>query len=402
MIIQKPDYKNSIANLACSVLKEFDVPAPHEGLSLMDKTLGNAGKEKYKNIVVLILDGLGTALIEDILEPDGFFRSHLRGSFSSVFPPTTAASTTSFQSGLFPNEHAWLGWDVYFKEIDKTVTVFRNRETGTGTIFSDMNVAKTFRPYKSVIERIIEAGGQAYSVDAFTDPYPKSFKGIMRQIKKLCSLEGRKFIYGYCEEPDYTLHRSGRPIRCASQPETTSGAGTASALSGQIFPENLGKDSASVIRKLEKRAELICSELHDTLFIITADHGHINTVNYCLEDYPDFTDCLDRVPSGEPRALSVFLKPGREKEFLSVFEKHFKKDFRLYSRDEIIGEELFGPLSAAKVHQAFHDSVGDYVLTAVSDACIYSDRKTAASFRSGHAGMTADEMNIPFIAIECI
>ena len=39
-------------------------------------------------------------------------------SITSVFPPTTTAATTSMLSGLNPNEHGWLGWDLYFKKED--------------------------------------------------------------------------------------------------------------------------------------------------------------------------------------------------------------------------------------------------------------------------------------------
>ena len=89
MKIQYPDYENSIANLACSVLKAFGAGAEHATLPLADSFL----KKPHKNTLVILLDGMGTRILEKHLDRYGFFRSHLVGSYSSVFPPTTASIT---------------------------------------------------------------------------------------------------------------------------------------------------------------------------------------------------------------------------------------------------------------------------------------------------------------------
>ena len=31
-------------------------------------------------------------------------------------------------SGLYLNEHGWLGWDIYYPQVGKNVTVFTNTE----------------------------------------------------------------------------------------------------------------------------------------------------------------------------------------------------------------------------------------------------------------------------------
>ncbi len=75
-----PDYDNCIANLACSVLKYFCAKAPNKTLAMADEIL----KKQYKNVVVLLLDGMGRNIIEKNLDSDGFFRSNLRGIYTSV------------------------------------------------------------------------------------------------------------------------------------------------------------------------------------------------------------------------------------------------------------------------------------------------------------------------------
>ena len=116
-----PDYTNCIANLANSILAEFGIKEDgRQTLKLLDSYLA----KNYENIVVILLDGMGKCILEKNLDKDGFFNTHLKSTYSSVFPPTTVAATTSIMSGLDPCQHSWLGWDCYYPEIDKNVTVF--------------------------------------------------------------------------------------------------------------------------------------------------------------------------------------------------------------------------------------------------------------------------------------
>ena len=60
MNIKYPDYKNSIANLACSILKYYGIEPPNPTLPQADMLLDR----KYQNIVVILLDGMGTSSLE--------------------------------------------------------------------------------------------------------------------------------------------------------------------------------------------------------------------------------------------------------------------------------------------------------------------------------------------------
>ena len=114
-----PDYDHCLVNLASSVLKHFGAEYTAPTLSLADTYLA----KDHKNVVVLLLDAMGVSILQKHLSENGFFRSHLAGSYSSVFPPTTVAATTSVPGGLFPCESAWLGWDCYYPQLGKNVTV---------------------------------------------------------------------------------------------------------------------------------------------------------------------------------------------------------------------------------------------------------------------------------------
>ena len=387
---QLPNYNNCLVNLSNSILKEFGVTPLAPTLELADKYL----QKDYKNVVVLVLDALGISIIEKHLNPQSFFRSNLAGSFESVFPPTTVAATTSLMSGLYPNEHGWLGWDCYFPDLDYSVTIFRNttqmtekkdakpkafdqngnavwdydsiEETGAA---ADYNVGFTKCPYKSIIQRINEAGGKAYFSMPFMEPYPQTLEAILERTDKLCKEPGKKFIYAYWNQPDGVMHETG----------------TVSDLTHKTIIE------------IEEKVKKFSEGLKDTLLLITADHGHMNSKNECILDHPDVVKCLKRMPFIEPRALGFQVKD----EYIDVFEKIFKENFGdefwLLTKEEVLSKNVFG---LGKSHKDLDKMIGDYLAISISDTAIFTTHFENQVTVGGHAGLTPEELAIPLIAVE--
>ena len=362
---QLPDYNNCIANLANSILKKFGINEGWQTLHLLDPYL----EKEYENIVVVLLDGMGKSIIERNLSRNGFFRTHLAGTYSTVFPPTTVAATTSVMSGLNPCEHGWLGWDCYYPQIDKNVTVFFNLESGTENPAADYNVAWKFCGYEGIVSKINAAGSKAYDVAPFVEPFPDSFEKICAQIKDLCGTHGKKYIYGYWNEPDNIMHRKG----C------------------------YGEEAKQVLIQLEKQVQQLSDELTNTLLIITADHGHMDSKGVTIEDYPRIMECLVRLPSIEPRALNLFVKEDKKEQFECEFRQEFGDKFLLWTKPKVLDTHLFG---MGKEHTCFRDMLGDYLAIAIDDLTIFNTREEAEHFIGVHAGMTEDEMTIPLIVIE--
>ena len=369
----KPDYDNCLVNLSNSILKHYGAETTAPTLKMADKLLSGS----YKNVVLLLMDAMGVSAIEKHLEPDGFLRSHLAGSYSSVFPPTTVAATTSVLSGLYPNEHGWLGWDMFFPELEKNVTVFMNSDQLTedpdGNIIepkpaADYHVAFKFLPYKNIVEKINEAGGKTFFSMPFIEPYPNDLDSILKRVQDLCNEPDEKFIYAYWNEPDATMHTNG--------------------------PDS--EKVHELMVSLEKRLFEFSKNLSDTLLLITADHGHMTSRNHCITDFPEITKCLVRMPSIEPRALSFFVKEEYKSEFPEVFEKTFKDKFVLLNKEEVISQRLFG---TGKDNPRLRDSLGDYLAISVADESVFATHKEALSMPGGHAGLTKEEVEIPLIAV---
>ena len=372
-----PDYDNCLVNLSNSILKNFGAETSAPTLKLADDLLDGG----YKNVVLLLLDAMGCSIMEKHLKPDGFFRSHLAGNISSVFPPTTVAATTSVISGLYPNEHGWLGWDTYFPNLVKNVAVFLNSEQMiedpndrsvrprviANVPAADYHVAFRYCPYKSIMDRITEAGEKGYWSSPYVDPAPKDLGAVLKRTEELCSEPGRKYIYAYWVEPDQTMHMQGTD----------------------------GKVVHDLVNSIESQVEEFASRLTDTLLLITADHGHMNSINHCILDYPEIMKCLVRLPSIEPRTLNFFVKDGYKEEFPKIFEDTFKDKFLLLTHDEVMEKKLFG---LGKDHEMFNDMIGDYVAIATGNESILNTHLEASKIIGAHAGLTREEMEIPLIA----
>ena len=356
-----PDYNNSLVNLSSSILEAFGVQPVEPTLNGVDELL----KKDYKNVVLLLLDGMGISTMEKILDKQGAFWSNLLFPYSSVFPATTVAATTSVLSAMPPVSHGWLGWDNYYPGVGENVTVFLNRKQGTGEILS-VNCAEKFTPYKSIITLINENGGKAYGSSPFIAPYPKTIDSVLKRVKSLCNEEGRKFIYAYWTDPDCLLHGFGSE-------------------SSEVRDE---------LRNIEDKVSKLASSISDTLFLITADHGHIDTEGVYINDYPELMDTLIRLPSLEPRTPNFFVKEGKKDEFKRIFLDLFSDDFVLLDREEVLEKKLFG---RGKEHPLFPEMLGDYLAYSKSDKTIffYGER-----LKSMHGSMTEDEMIIPLIAFK--
>ena len=382
-----PDYHHCLVNLANSVLKKFGAETTAETLASADAALA----ADYRNVVLLLLDGMGVSVVEKHLAEDGFFRSHLKDTYDSVYPPTTVAATTSVLSGLYPNEHGWLGWDMFFPELGRNVTVFttreqlREKEDAAPSVFSpehgwewgadsledplpaaEFHAGFRYAPYRNILDRINGAGGCAYASMPFLPPFPDTLEKVLGRVKELSEEPGKKFIYAYWNEPDSTMHRTG----------------------------TMSAETHDLVVSMEKTIKDLSSELSDTLLLITADHGHMDSKNLCIRDYPEVLSCLVRMPSIEPRTLNLFVKEECMDSFPAVFRKNFGDHFLLLTREEALREKLFG---TGKNHPRLRDMLGDFVAVAVSDRSVFNTHYETRTMPGGHAGLTAEEIRIPLI-----
>ena len=154
-----PDYPNSLLGAISSVLRHYGVQDTHATLPELDQAL----QKGPRNVVFMIFDGLGVDMLEHDLAPDDFFRRHLCRELTSVYPSTTAAATTTYNSGLSPLEHGSLGWSLYFKEYCRCIDIFPNQDSFSGEEIAGGRANDRFLSYKTIYERIAEAGSGVHT-----------------------------------------------------------------------------------------------------------------------------------------------------------------------------------------------------------------------------------------------
>ena len=66
--ICKPDYDRSILSISSSIMKNYGIESEYKSLIELDDIL----KNNYKNVIFLILDGLGTEILRKNLPNNSF------------------------------------------------------------------------------------------------------------------------------------------------------------------------------------------------------------------------------------------------------------------------------------------------------------------------------------------
>ena len=361
-MIVKNDYENCLTNFACSIQKYFEIEPKHSTLKKVDNILK---EKKPQNVVVILLDGMGSKIIERNLDANSFFRKHQIAELTSVFPATTTAATTSVRTGLNPVEHGYLGWNMYVEPIDETITLFLNAYKGTERVCNAFLKVKN----KLIEEKITtQINKEYYSAELmpFGEKKYKDFDDMLLKIKNECQKNGKKYIYAYCDEPDHTMHDLGAD----------------------------SKEVINIIKKQNDKIEKLCHELDDAVVFVIADHGHVVVDHIYLKDYPGISNMLERTTSLEQRAVSLKIKEEFKDSFEIKFNDVLGKHFKLYSKEEVINSKLFGD---GKPNELFEAALGDYLAIAEnSNKCLIGDNDEV--LYSQHAGYLDDEIFVPLIA----
>ena len=364
----KNDYNNTLTNIAASVQKYFGVKPVHNSFAKMDELLKKYCPEK---VVVILLDGLGANILKRLLPKGSFLRDNLECEITTVFPATTTAATTSLRTGLNPLEHGYVGWTAYIEPLDKIMTLFANTEKGNDDEICEefVKVKEDLLGIETITEQIRKNGdGDAVEILSFEEGSYDGFDEMLERVLIEADEPGKKYIYVYSDEPDTTMHVKG--------PDST--------------------DAKKLVVSRDAEIGKLAEQLHDTLLIVVADHGHIKTRMLYLEDYPDVLELLSRKTSVDQRAAVFKIKEGKKQEFEKLFRKYFGEYYDLFSAEEVRQSKLFGD---GKEHQLFRSELGDYLAIAKGDVVITAPGDDY--FVSHHAGYTDDEVMIPFVAKYC-
>lgn len=379
-MLSYPDYTRCPVNIISSIRKYYREPIVYPTLPRLDAHL----TKFYKNIILIVLDGMGTDMMERNLSPMSFLRRNFTENLTSVFPSTTAAAITSYYTGLSPNEHGWLGQSLFFKEFCRTVDIFTNLDSYTKTPVASANAAEFVMPYETIYRDI--ADSIIGDVQPFTIANEKvniaekgnihktadTFERVCELIKMICMTNQNTFTYVQWNSPDDIAHKDGVT----------------------------GEKTAAALKSINKQLEVLCKDLTDTLVIVSADHGMKDITEEIKINYiPDIMECLVIPPFVESRAAACFVKNDRRTDFERAFHNHLGNDFILLSKNDILTKGILG---GGRTHPKITDFIGDYMICAIADKSVRYltlNTKPKPPHAANHGGLTEEEMTVPLIII---
>ena len=201
----------------------------------------------------------------------------------------------------------------------------------------------------------------------------KSFSEMCNRISDIVSKDNSpKLISAYWVDPDSTQHETG--------------------INSQ--------DTKDILDSIDQHLQKLSHELHDTLLIISADHGLIDVEYIYLNDYQELVDCLTVPPSLEKRCASFFIYKDKIEFFYKRFKELFGEYFILLSKQEFLQSGLLGRGCS---HPMVNDFIGDFVAIGIKNKCISYQEPGGIKHTpllGNHAGLTAEEMNVPLILFE--
>ncbi len=392
----------SLVNLPNTIMEMFGIKPVGRVLdrSITDKI----NKRGIRKVAVILIDGFGYDMFLKSCKYSEFFKKFVENGIvapiTSGFPSTTAASITTMNTGLTPQEHGLLEWLLYFKEIDKTINTlpFTSMEDKPLTkkynpkiLYQGDTIFKRFGSDKVPIYTIANkqiANSDYNLLFKSGNTYITHFKNSDLAIRLRVALEKEKrrsYFYSYISSVDSSIHALG-PSTEESEAEILS---VSHALEDGL------------IKKIDKKTAA------ETLVIITADHGHtlLNPKDTIyLNKYRKLNDYYERgkngkiiPPTGSPRDVFLHIKSGKLEEAEELLNDKLSKVAKVMKIKDAIESGLFG---YGKLNKNFANRAGNLLILPHKNKSIWYEHIKGEKFdKIGmHGGLSKEEMLIPLAA----
>jgi hypothetical protein len=354
--IMKPDYSDTILNIIGGIRNNY-------GYESHFKDSHNVLDRKYKNCIILLLDGLGASVLKENLDEDAFLNKKLSFTEHAIYPSTTAASTTSTQCGLTPLESSWTGWSNWIRELNREIILF----TGNN-YYTDEPTGRSgfdFIPFKPFFHDMKVKG---YIINPDFSEGTKDINDVLSVSLSKLNFPQPIVQYVYWPEPDGIMHQYG----------------------------TYSNEAKEAIRDINDKVERYSQALPlDTILIISADHGHTPVKPINIYNWEVLNRYLKTKPSNDSRCVVFRVKDGMGSKFEKMFNSLFGEVFKLLPSKDAIKMGYFGDPNV-HIHQRIEDFLGDYVAIATNQFYLNS-KENNFNFKSHHAGITKDEMEVPVI-----
>jgi hypothetical protein len=387
----RPDYTGGgLLNLMASLADALGAPTVYPPLAHRFG-IDAADLRDYRRIVLIVVDGMGDALVNESATPH--LHAHRVGRLTSVFPSTTASAVTALLTALAPAQHGLTGWHMWFAEIDRILSVLpllprarapgeaRAAPTAPEKLFTHEPLSARSRRkcFSLAPQDIVDSPFNLYHTRGATcSAYPALPEFFQALTLSLAGSGAQpSYTYAYLPDLDHLMHEVG-----PQDPAV------------RVMLGRIDRGFGALLGRLKGG---------DTTVIVTADHGFCSAPPEKfieLDNQPELAAMLTRPLCGERRVAFAYVKPERRGDFLALMAERFADACTVIPTADFIAEGWFGPAtSALKAHPQLASRAGDYVL-------LMHENWTIKDWMPGerrhvqlgvHGGASADEMWTPLI-----
>jgi arylsulfatase A-like enzyme len=393
-----PDYENyCFANIPHTVASALGVET---GRTLPDDVLAGISTTEVENVLLVLADGFGFEQWRRERDRHEFLdrlSSTARVTpLTSIYPSETAAAMNTLHTGTLPAKHGVVGWNVYEPATDEEFEAlpFQTKD-GEKPAVSRSAVSAA----ESLYSELADAGVSAHHVVPFATTPESATRHGYETLAEFA--ETIPEVVAAADEPSYCF--AYLPQIDAASHQT----GTDSANYRETMRETFDAVEAALSGLDDDTAE-------ETLLVVAADHGHVNTDperNVDLGQRDELVAALRRSEggtpikfSGSPRNVHFHLRDDApdgdtESDCAEEVAADLRADLdaRVFERDEVLDRELFGDVTASKT---FRRRLGDVVLTHRELGTWWGDEEAhELGYVGMHGGLHPEEMLIPFAAV---
>jgi len=365
-----------------------------------------------ERVVLVLVDGYGLdSWKRDRSGHDLLARLTDRGTvtpLTSTYPSETAAAITTLETATLPCEHGRIGWNVYDPATDRSfvglsgeIKAGGRTGDGSGTITDGREAtemagddgARIAPEATEGIDPLAATMAEAGVDHHRLQPFDSDAEGLTQHTygelgtfgARLAAIaeaaDAPSYVYGYVPDIDHVSHEHGTDS------------------------EQFQATIAAVCEQLKRfLAALDPAVARETLLLVTADHGHVDTVpaeNVDLSTNETVVGNLRRYAdgspvtlSGSPRNVHLHLRDGTVAETRAALS-HL--DATLFTRQDVLDRELFGDREPSA---RFERRCGDLVVTHRNRGVWFGDVEPDELALVGmHGGLHPSEMLVPFAAI---
>lgn len=362
---------------------------------------------RFNTVILFFIDSFGWKLFEQFRERSPFIeflgRNGVISKITAQFPSTTAAHVTCIHTGLPVAQSGIYEWQYYEPQLDAVIAPLLFSYAGTrgrdNLLQADI-APEMLYPTVTLYDELGKDGVTSYVIQ-HREYTPSTFSDIVFRgahtlpYKTLPeALVNLQFILERGDKPSYIFLYFDK----------------LDAIAHEYGPDSLQfRAEAEVFLSVMDRWFLqeLRGKLHNTLFVMTADHGQMALdpkTNIYLNTGTEFPRLQPYLrsnrkgqllpPGGSPRDLFLYIKPECLDNATALLKEMLRGTAEVFKTDALIEAGLFGtpPLGPALLGRLGNLTILPYASQSV---WWYEKGKFEQGFRGHHGGLSPDEMEIP-------